>query len=96
MPEGYARDSANFRPDSYQCILLPNDYGETECVTAMELDRYQLATEFNLALFERRVANVDDVKALRRLAIRLHATVSHQQKLYQDLIYSKKAPFSEP
>ena len=52
----------------------------------MELDRYSLASEFNLAVFERQVGNVDDVKALRRLAIRLHATVIHQQKLYEALI----------
>ena len=55
----------------------------------MELDRYQLAGEFNLAVFERQVANVDDVKALRRLAVRLHATVLHQQKLYEALINGK-------
>ena len=55
----------------------------------MELDRYQLAGEFNLAVFERQVANVDDVKTLRRLAVRLHATVQHQQKLYEALINGK-------
>ena len=55
----------------------------------MELDRYQMAEEFNLAVFERQVANVDDVKALRRLAVRLHATVLHQQKLYEALIRDK-------
>ena len=49
----------------------------------------RLAAEFNLALFERQVAHIDDVKALRRLAVRLHATVSHQQKLYEALIYKQ-------
>jgi len=68
---------------------LPNDYGETECITAMELDRYQLAGEFNLAVFERQVSKVDDVKALRRLAVRLHATVLHQQKLYEALLINE-------
>ena len=52
----------------------------------MELDRYQLAGEFNLAVFERQVSKVDDVKALRRLAVRLHATILHQQKLYEALM----------
>ena len=55
----------------------------------MELDRYQLASEFGLAVFERQLANIDDVKALRRLAVRLHATCLHQQKLYESLINGK-------
>jgi hypothetical protein len=66
---------------------LSNDYGDIDCIIAMASDR--LAAEFGLALFERQVAHIDDVKALRRLAVRLHATVSHQQKLYEALIYKQ-------
>ncbi len=52
----------------------------------MPADRYRLASEFNLAVFERQVANIDDVKALRRLAVKLQATITHQRKLYEALI----------
>ena len=52
----------------------------------MSLDRYQMAEEFQLNVFERQIANVNDVKELRRLAVRLHSTIMHQQKLYEALI----------
>lgn len=52
----------------------------------MPVDRYRLATNFQLHVFERQVGNISDVKELRRLAVRLHATVLHQQKLYEALI----------
>ena len=52
----------------------------------MELDRYKLANQFQLHVFERQVANVTDIKELRRLAVRLHATILHQQKLYEMLM----------
>jgi hypothetical protein len=50
------------------------------------VDRYMLAEHFNLHVFERQVSNIDDVKELRRLAVRLHATILHQQKLYEALM----------
>ena len=50
------------------------------------VDRYQMAEEFNLAVFERQISNIDDPKELRRLAVRLHATIMHQQKLYEALM----------
>ena len=50
------------------------------------VDRYQMAEEFNLAVFERQISNIDDPKELRRLAVRLHATILHQQKLYEALM----------
>ena len=53
------------------------------------MDRFALSTSFNLQVFERQVSKVDDVKALRRLAVRLHATILHQQKLYEALIHDK-------
>ena len=56
----------------------------------MQADRYRLASEFNLAVFERMVAKIEDAKELRRLAIRLHATVLHQQKAYEFLINGRK------
>ena len=49
----------------------------------------RLAAEFGLAVFERQIANVGDVKELRRIAVRLHATCLHQQKLYEALIYKQ-------
>ena len=49
----------------------------------------ELASEFSLAVFERQVSHIDDVKALRRLAVRLQATILHQQKLYEALIHDK-------
>ena len=52
----------------------------------MPVDRYRLATNFQLHVFERQVSNIDDVKELRRLAVRLYSTVLHQQKLYEALI----------
>ncbi len=52
----------------------------------MGSDRYELAGEFALAVFERQVGHIDDPKELRRLAVRLHATVLHQQKLYEALM----------
>ena len=52
----------------------------------MSLDRYQMAEEFQLNVFERQIANVNDVKELRRLAVRLQATIMHQQKLYEALM----------
>ncbi len=55
----------------------------------MELDRYKLANQFQLHEFERQVSNIEDVKELRRLAVRLHATIVHQQKLYEALIHDK-------
>ena len=51
------------------------------------VDRYQMAEEFNLAAFERQVGNIDDPKELRRLAVRLHSTILHQQKLYEALMH---------
>ena len=64
---------------------MPNHYGDIDCIIAMASDR--LAAEFGLAVFERQIANVGDVKELRRIAVRLHATCLHQQKLYEALIY---------
>ena len=55
----------------------------------MPVDRYKLANQFQLHVFERQVANVTDVKELRRLAVRLHATILHQQELYEALIDGK-------
>jgi len=55
----------------------------------MELDRYKLASQFQLHVFERQIASIDDVKQLRRLAVRLHSTILHQQKLYEALIHDK-------
>ena len=52
----------------------------------MALDRYRLATNFQLHVFERQVSNIDDIKELRRLSVRLHSTILHQQKLYEALI----------
>ena len=52
----------------------------------MQADRYRLASEFNLAVFERLVAKIEDAKELRRLAVRMHATILHQQKVYESLI----------
>ena len=52
----------------------------------MGTDRYQMASEFNLQVFERQVGNIDDPKELRRLAVRLHSTILHQQKLYEMLM----------
>ena len=52
----------------------------------MGTDRFEMATEFNLHVFERQIGNIDDVKELRRLAVRLHATILHQQKLYEALM----------
>ena len=49
----------------------------------MQADRYRLASEFNLAVFERMVAKIEDPKELRRLAVRLHATILHQQTIYE-------------
>ena len=45
-----------------------------------------MAENFNLHVFERQVGNIDDPKELRRLAVRLHATIMHQQKLYEALL----------
>jgi hypothetical protein len=56
----------------------------------MQADRYRLASEFNLAVFERMVAKIEDAKELRRLAVRLHATILHQQKAYEFLINGRK------
>ena len=53
----------------------------------MSLDRYQMATEFQLHVFEREVANITDIKELRRVAIRLKATTIHQEKLYEALMH---------
>ena len=50
------------------------------------VDRYQMAEHFKLHVFERQVGNIDDVQQLRRLAVRLQATVMHQQKLYEALM----------
>jgi|GEM_PF-4498953 len=55
----------------------------------MSADRYRLASQFQLHVFERQVSNIEDVKELRRLAVRLHSTVLHQQKLYEALINGK-------
>ena len=55
----------------------------------MALDRYRLATQFDLHVFERQISNVTDVRELRRLAVRLHSTIRHQQKLYEALINGK-------
>ena len=52
----------------------------------MGTDRFEMASEFNLHVFERQVGNIEDVKELRRLAVRLHATILHQQKLYEMLM----------
>ena len=52
----------------------------------MGTDRFEMATEFNLHVFERQIGNIDDVKELRRLAVRLRATILHQQKLYEALM----------
>ena len=52
----------------------------------MPSDRYRLAAEFSLAVFERQVAKIDDVKELRRMIVRLQSTVIHQQKLYEALL----------
>ena len=52
----------------------------------MGTDRFEMATEFNLHVFERHVGNIDDPKELRRLAVRLHSTILHQQKLYEALM----------
>ncbi len=55
----------------------------------MAADRYRLASEFNLAVFERLVSKIEDAKELRRLAIRLHATILHQQKVYEFMVNDK-------
>ncbi len=52
----------------------------------MGTDRFEMATEFNLQVFERQVSHIEDPKELRRLAVRLHSTIVHQQKLYEALI----------
>ena len=50
------------------------------------MDRYQMAEDFQLHVFERQISTVTDVKELRRLAVRLHSTILHQQKLYEALM----------
>lgn len=55
----------------------------------MQADRYRLASEFNLAVFERLVGKIEDTKELRRLAVRLHSTLIHRQKVYESMINGK-------
>ena len=56
----------------------------------MQMPTDRLASEFNLAVFERQISTIEDVKALRRLAIRLHSTIIHQRKLYEFLIVDRQ------
>jgi len=56
----------------------------------MPADRYRLASEFSLAVFERQIAKIDDVKELRRMVVRLQSTIIHQQKLYEALLINGK------
>lgn len=51
---------------------------------------HHLASEFSLTVFERQVASIKDVKALRRMVVRLQSTIIHQQMLYEELLFSRK------
>lgn len=52
----------------------------------MALDRYQMATQFQLEAFERKVSAIEDVRELRRLAVKMFSTNLHQQKVYEALM----------
>ena len=50
------------------------------------MDRYQLARDFNLNAFERQVLGCHDVAELQNLCIKLNATISAQQQVYESLL----------
>ena len=74
------------QPTFYRTILIFLIKLNLVLTARAAVDRYMLAEHFNLHVFERKVGNIDDPRELRRLAVRLHATILHQQKLYEALM----------
>ena len=56
------------------------------------MDRYQLTRDFNLNAFERQVLGCNDVAELQNLCIKLNATISSMQQVYESLLRDAAPP----
>ena len=50
------------------------------------VDRYQLARDFSLEMFERTILKCEDVAELQNMCIKLHATVQSQRHVYEAML----------
>ena len=50
------------------------------------MDRYQLARNFSLELFERTILGCNNVAELQNMCIKLHASVHAQRQVYEMML----------
>ena len=50
------------------------------------MDRYQLARNFSLELFERTILSCNNVAELQNMCIKLHASVHAQRQVYEMML----------